>query len=141
MIGILAKQLEDRVILVSRFVAETGCTVRKTGKHFGIARMTVYSYVTKRIFDINMDLYVKCDLSLLRNKEKRSSRGGERTKQKFAKIKEDLLNAELVVPEIVPDDFVNEEQLMLMQGEEIDMFSREPIVYLTIDEMNRLGLV
>jgi putative DeoR family transcriptional regulator (stage III sporulation protein D) len=78
---------EDREILLGRYIAETGATVRAAADVFGISKSTVHKDITQKLSMTKPSLYKKVKKVLDKNKEERARRGGEATKQKYEKRK------------------------------------------------------
>jgi putative DeoR family transcriptional regulator (stage III sporulation protein D) len=78
---------EDREILLGRYIAETGATVRAAAQVFGISKSTVHKDITQKLSITKPILYKKVKKVLDKNKEERARRGGEATKQKYEKKK------------------------------------------------------
>lgn len=76
---------EERVLTLSRYIAKTGATVRQCAKVHGVSKSTVHTDVTKRLKNIDKDLYEKVRLVLDTNKSQRHIRGGMATKEKYKK--------------------------------------------------------
>ena len=80
--------VEDRSVLLGRHIMETGDTVRKTAKIFGISKSTVHKDVTERLERVNHALYVAVKQVLEQNKSERHIRGGIATREKFRQERE-----------------------------------------------------
>jgi putative DeoR family transcriptional regulator (stage III sporulation protein D) len=78
---------EDREILLGRYIAETGATVRAAAEVFGISKSTVHKDITQKLSTSKPSLYKKVKKVLDKNKEERARRGGEATKKKYEKRK------------------------------------------------------
>jgi putative DeoR family transcriptional regulator (stage III sporulation protein D) len=78
---------EDREILLGRYIAETGATVRAAADVFGISKSTVHKDITQKLSTTKPSLYKKVKKVLDKNKEERARRGGEATKKKYEKRK------------------------------------------------------
>jgi len=79
--------VEDRSVVLGRYIAETGGTVRSTAKQFGISKSTVHKDVTERLQRVNHALYLDVKKVLEQNKRERHIRGGIATKEKFLRQK------------------------------------------------------
>ena len=84
--------LEKRARDLGFYILETRATVRKAAKHFGISKSTVHTDVSKRLKDIDFELYERVRDILDENKAERHIRGGIATKEKYMKKKNVLLN-------------------------------------------------
>lgn len=74
---------EERCVLLGRYIAEEGATVRKAAERFGISKSTVHKDVKDRLKGVNRPLWLLCGEVLERNKRERHLRGGEATRQKY----------------------------------------------------------
>ena len=63
--------------------------MRETAKAFGVSKSTVHKDVTERLKKTNVKLYYKVKEILDENFSIRHIRGGEATRRKYAKIKND----------------------------------------------------
>lgn len=75
--------VEDRSILLGKYILENKSTVRACGKVFGISKSTVHKDVTERLKKNNPQLYKNVKEILDINKKERHIRGGLATKQKY----------------------------------------------------------
>jgi len=82
----------DRVLEEGYYIAETGATVRETAKLFMYSKSTVHKDVTERLIHIDKELYLEVKRVLEKNLSERHLRGGEATKLKYEKLREE--NAE-----------------------------------------------
>ena len=79
--------VEKRCVEVGRYIRDTGATVRQAGIVFGISKSTVHIDVTKRLYEVDRNLYDEVSKVLQENKAERHIRGGNATKQKYNKQK------------------------------------------------------
>jgi putative DeoR family transcriptional regulator (stage III sporulation protein D) len=79
--------IAQRVENLAIFMIETGATVRRAAKHFGISKSTVHKDLTQRLPQYNKRLYLQVRDILEVNKAERHIRGGMATKRKFEQIK------------------------------------------------------
>lgn len=79
--------LQKRVLKVSEYIIETGCTIRTAAKVFGISRSTIHKDISERLPKISPTLYRKTKLVLEKNKSERHLRGGLATKLKYLSLK------------------------------------------------------
>lgn len=77
----------DRILEEAYYIAETGATVRATAKIFGVGKSTVHKDVTKKLKNIDKDLYLAVKKVLKINLSERHIRGGEATKRKYKGLK------------------------------------------------------
>lgn len=72
---------------VCNYMLDTEATVRQTAQVFGVSKSTVHKDLTERLPAINKELAAKAKVVLEQNKAERHLRGGEATKQKYAREK------------------------------------------------------
>ena len=74
---------DNRALILGRYIADTGATVRQCAKEYGISKSTVHTDVTERLGSIDRNLCEKVRRVLDKNKTERHIRGGEATRKKF----------------------------------------------------------
>lgn len=74
----------DRLIEVAIYYTENETTIRETAKRFGLSKTTIHHYLRKIR---NPAIKIRVEELIEKNKNERSSRGGEATKTKFEKIR------------------------------------------------------
>ena len=79
--------VEKRCVEVGKYIRDTGATVRQAGIVFGISKSTVHIDVTKRLYEVDRNLYDEVARVLQENKAERHIRGGNATKEKYNKQK------------------------------------------------------
>lgn len=79
----------ERAVELGTYIAQTGSTVRQTAAAHSVSKSTVHSDVTKRLSQINPQLYEKVRSVLNKNKSLRHIRGGLATKEKYAVLNKD----------------------------------------------------
>ncbi len=77
--------IEERARRSGEFIVETGCTVRACSAHFQVSKSTVHKDVTERLREIDASLYESVKQILDKNLKERHLRGGDATKQKYAR--------------------------------------------------------
>lgn len=80
---VLQKDIDERVVTLGKYIAETGATVRAAAERFGISKSTVHKDVTKRLKNLDFDLFVRVSETLSANRAERHIRGGMATKIKY----------------------------------------------------------
>ena len=75
--------LEKRATALGFYILETKATVRAAAKQFGISKSTVHTDVSKRLKDIDFELYERVRDILDENKAERHIRGGKATREKY----------------------------------------------------------
>lgn len=78
---------EERTILTAEYIIENKATVRSAAKEFGVSKSTVHKDVSERLKHLNPSLYSEVKAVLEKNKQERHIRGGEATKEKYAKLR------------------------------------------------------
>ncbi|MBR6788637.1 MAG: sporulation transcriptional regulator SpoIIID [Clostridia bacterium] len=73
----------ERAIMLGKYIALSGATVRGTAKKYGMAKSTVHKDVTDRLRVYDLTLYNEVQAVLKRNLAERHLRGGEATRQKY----------------------------------------------------------
>jgi len=77
--------IEERACLLAQYIIETKSTVRTAAKKYGISKSTVHKDISERLPCINKSLYTQVKEILEFNKSERHIRGGNATKEKYAK--------------------------------------------------------
>lgn len=85
--------IKERTIKIGRCIVETRKTVRTIAKEFGVSKSTVHKDLTERLPEINPELAQQVKLILEYHKSVRHLRGGEATKIKYKKQKENSKKA------------------------------------------------
>lgn len=80
--------IEDRCVMMGRYIAESNDTVRGCAARFGLSKSTVHKDVTERLKGINRPLYLQVCAVLSKNKSERHIRGGMATKRKYQMMSE-----------------------------------------------------
>ncbi len=78
--------IENRVLEVAAYIIETGATVRKAAKEFGVSKSTVHKDMTDRLRHINRAMSEQVAAVLEVNKEERHLRGGYATFLKYRRL-------------------------------------------------------
>ena len=81
----MRSHIEERAIVVAKYILEKNTTVRQTAKTFGVSKSTIHKDVTERLEEINPDLAKEVKTVLEKNKSERHIRGGMATKLKYEK--------------------------------------------------------
>ncbi len=74
---------DERAVILGKYIASTGATVRAAAKVFKISKSTVHKDVTERLFFIDRELYHMVEAVLQKNKSERHIRGGMATRRKY----------------------------------------------------------
>lgn len=87
----MRSHIEERAIVVAKYILEKNTTVRQTAKTFGVSKSTIHKDVTERLEEINPTLAKEVKMVLEKNKSERHIRGGMATKLKYEKeMKKDV---------------------------------------------------
>ena len=81
----MKSHIEERAIVVAKYILEKNTTVRQTAKTFGVSKSTIHKDVTERLEEINPSLAKEVKMVLEKNKSERHIRGGLATKLKYEK--------------------------------------------------------
>lgn len=81
----MRSHIEERAIVVAKYILEKNTTVRQTAKTFGVSKSTIHKDVTERLEEINPVLAKEVKTVLEKNKSERHIRGGMATKMKYEK--------------------------------------------------------
>ncbi|MCR4963113.1 MAG: sporulation transcriptional regulator SpoIIID [Firmicutes bacterium] len=85
----MQEYIEQRVLEIGNYIIESGSTVRQTAQVFGVSKSTVHKDVTERLPLLNELIAARVRDILDNNKAERHLRGGEATRQKYLRQKED----------------------------------------------------
>lgn len=83
------KRIVTRVNEISDYIEETKCTIRDAAKKFGISKSTVHKDMTERLLGIDSNKYKIIDQIFQKHLEIRHIKGGESTKNKYLKLKQE----------------------------------------------------
>ena len=83
----MRSHIEERAIVVAKYILEKNTTVRQTAKTFGVSKSTIHKDVTERLEEINPTLAKEVKMVLEKNKSERHIRGGMATKLKYQQQK------------------------------------------------------
>lgn len=79
--------MEERAVLLARYIVENEATVRSAAGQFGVSKSTVHKDVSQRLRRQNPGLYREVRKVLARNKAERHLRGGQATREKYARAR------------------------------------------------------
>ncbi len=77
----------ERVIFFASYIIDNNATIRQTAKAFGYSKSTVHNDIQKKLKKCNKQLFEKVKIILENNFSNKHIRGGESTKQKYLKLK------------------------------------------------------
>ena len=75
--------IEERAIMLARYIVENRATVRAAAKKFCVSKSTVHKDITERLKYIDRRLYDEVKPVLEENKAVRHIRGGMATRNKY----------------------------------------------------------
>ena len=75
--------MEERAVLLARYMVENEATVRAAAGQFGVSKSTVHKDVSQRL----RRQYREVRKVLARNKAERHLRGGQATREKYARAR------------------------------------------------------
>ena len=81
----MKSHIEERAIVVAKYILEKNTTVRQTAKTFGVSKSTIHKDMTERLEEINPSLAKEVKKVLEKNKSEIHIRGGLATKLKYEK--------------------------------------------------------
>lgn len=84
------KRIVNRVNEISNYIKETKCTIRDAAKKFDISKSTVHKDMTERLLEIDYNKYKIIDQIFQNHLEIRHIKGGESTKNKYLKLKQEI---------------------------------------------------
>ena len=79
----MRSHIEERAIVVAKYILEKNTTVRQTARTFGVSKSTIHKDVTERLEEINPTLAKEVKMVLEKNKSERHIRGGMATILKY----------------------------------------------------------
>ena len=88
--------IKERTVKIGRCIVETKHTVRTIAKEFGVSKSTVHKDLTERLPEINPELASQVKHILEYHKSVRHLRGGEATKIKYKKKKNNKSSDQMV---------------------------------------------
>lgn len=86
-VDFLRDSVEERAVLLGKYIVDTGATVRACAKKYGISKSTVHKDVSDRLKSLDIELYNDVKKILEINKAERHIRGGIATKNKYLNSK------------------------------------------------------
>ena len=78
-----------RVMQAAEYILETGATVRACAVKFGVSKTTIHKDMRDRLPRMDAELCADVDAVLKRNLRERHLRGGDATRQKFRRLREE----------------------------------------------------
>ena len=81
----MQEYIEKRVLEVCDYMIHTGATVRQAANRFGVSKSTIHKDLVERLPELDKNRYEQVKHVLEHNKAERHLRGGEATRQKYAR--------------------------------------------------------
>ncbi len=81
--------IDERTRELGLYVLETGATVRAAAERFGVSKSTVHKDLTERLERVDRLLWLRVRVVLDRNKAERHLRGGEATRRRYERIRDE----------------------------------------------------
>jgi len=75
------------IVAMAEYIKKNKCTVRQCAAAFGVGKSTVHSYMRTKLKYMDVDLYDEVQSVLDYNLSVRHLRGGESTKKRYEKQK------------------------------------------------------
>ena len=75
--------IEERCVILAKYLIEHRATVRSVAKKFGVSKSTVHKDITQTLKRADGELYAQTKEILEINKRERHIRGGEATRRKY----------------------------------------------------------
>ena len=79
--------IKERIMETAAYIIEHKATVRAAAKVMGVSKSTVHTDMSLRLAEIDRGSYKAVKAILDKNKEERHIRGGEKTRQKYSKMR------------------------------------------------------
>ena len=79
--------IERRVIMEAEYIAAHSATVRETARALGVSKSTVHKDMETRLAQLSAPLAKEVAAVFARNKAQRHLRGGEATRQRYARMR------------------------------------------------------
>ena len=79
--------IEERCVILARYLINNKSTVRAVAKEFGISKSTVHKDITQILKHVDVTLYEQVKEVLEINKQERHIRGGEATRTKYINVR------------------------------------------------------
>ena len=84
----MRESIRNRVIGTAEYIVKYGATVREAAKVVDVSKSTVHTDMTIRLAEIDREMHKKVKAILEKNREERHIRGGEKTKEKYSKMRQ-----------------------------------------------------
>ena len=85
----MREEVRLRVMQAAEHILETGATVRACAAKFGVSKTTIHKDMRDRLPRMDEKLSAKVDSVLQKNLRERHLRGGDATRQKFRRMRDE----------------------------------------------------
>lgn len=82
------RAIEERCMLLARYILLTGATVRQAAGHFGMSKSSVHKDVHERLLLVHPGLYEEVKRVLDYHHAVRHIRGGQATRRRWKRIRD-----------------------------------------------------
>ena len=80
-----SKFIESRALEIAEYTLKTKSDIRRSAKKFGVSKSTVHKDLSKRLPQIDLNLYSQIATVFIDNKYLGQLQGGESTRKKYCK--------------------------------------------------------
>lgn len=80
-------EIDDRVINCAKYYVNKSSTIREVANYFGLSKSQVHLDITKKLKNLDLDLYYEVCKLISKNKNERCIRGGLAIKTKYQLMK------------------------------------------------------
>lgn len=81
--------IRERILTLGAYIRDTHATVREAAARFGISKSTVHKDMTQKLQRLDPVMFSAVRVVLEENKAERHLRGGEATKRKYRRMREE----------------------------------------------------
>ena len=92
----MREEVRLRVMRAAEYILESGATVRACAAKFGVSKTTVHKDLRDRLPRLDGELAAQVDDVLRRNLRERHLRGGEATRERFRRMREEETSGDLL---------------------------------------------
>ena len=85
----MRQEVQRRVAAAARHILKTGATVRACAETFGVSKTTIHKDMRERLPGLDPAMARRVDGVLNKNREERHIRGGQATKEKYVRQREE----------------------------------------------------
>ena len=90
----MKREVQTRVAEAAQYILKTGATVRACAEAFGVSKTTIHKDMRERLPGLDPAMARRVDRVLNKNREERHIRGGQATKEKYVRQREEARDAE-----------------------------------------------